>query len=207
MGRGENGNEEKNGGNGEEEIEYLGDKMRKGEEGERELLRGEEREVSQRSKEEVSRKLRDMEVRLDKRERDERKNNVIIKGLIGERNIKEVVETLWRDLEVKVESRGVKRVGGLDRDGKGMALVELESWEKKREMTEAKRKLRGRRERINNNLTREERRAKWKIERGADRERERGKRINVGYMRMWVEGKMKVWDEVGEKWFGDMENE
>lgn len=43
------------------------------------------------------------------------------------------------------------------------------------------------------------------MERDADKERERGKRVNVGYMRMWVE--MKIWDEVGEVWFGDKENE
>lgn len=43
------------------------------------------------------------------------------------------------------------------------------------------------------------------MEREADKERERGKRVNVGYMRMWVE--MKVWDEVREVWFGDKENE
>lgn len=62
----------------EKRIEYLEDKMRKGEEGERELLRGEEREEGQRGTGEVTRKLRDIEVRLDKREREERKNNVII---------------------------------------------------------------------------------------------------------------------------------
>lgn len=43
------------------------------------------------------------------------------------------------------------------------------------------------------------------MERKADKERERGKRVNVGYMRMWVE--MKVWDAVGKVWFGDKENE
>lgn len=112
----------------EKRLEYLEDKLRRGEEGERELLRGEEREEGQRGTGEVTRKLRDLEVRLDKREREERKNNVIIKGLmIGERKVKEMVETLWRDLEVKVEIRGAKSVGGLDREGKGMALVELES--------------------------------------------------------------------------------
>lgn len=184
----------------EKRLECLVDKWRRGEEGEKEPLRVEEREEGQRGTGEVTKKLRDLEVKLDKREREERRNNVIIKGLmIGEREVKEVVETLWREMEVKGEFRGVKRVGGLDREGRGMALVEMESWESKRKVIEAKRKLRGRRERIDNDLTKEERRAKWKIEREADKERERGKRVNVGYMRMWVDGKMKVWDEVGEK--------
>lgn len=155
---------------------------------------------------EVVRKLRDLEIRLDKKEREARKKNAIVKGLIiREKGVEEVAEDLWKELEVREGIKEVKRVGGLDREGRGMALIKMESLEDKKKVMEAKKKLRGRRERIDNDLTKEKRRAKWKMEREADKKRERGKRVNVGYMRMWVE--MKVWDEVGEVWFGDKENE
>lgn len=100
----------------------------------------------------------------------------------------------------------MKRVGGLDREGRGMALVKLENLESKKKVMEAKKGLKGRKEWIVEDLTKEERRAKWRIEREAERERERGRRVNVGYMRMWVNGRMKVWDEVGEVWFEERGN-
>ncbi|EFN77663.1 hypothetical protein EAI_17355 [Harpegnathos saltator] len=77
-----------------------------------------------------------------------------------------------------------------------MVLVKLGSVEQKRKMMEAKEKLRGRRERIEDDLTEEERKAKWRIEREAEVERREGKNVQVGYMKMWVNGRMKRWDEV-----------
>lgn len=75
--------------------------------------------------------------------------------------------------------------------------------EVKKRVMEAKKKLRGGRERIEDDLTVEERRAKWKIEREAELERGKGKNVQVGYMKMWVNGKLKRWDEVVEKWMGE----
>ena len=65
---------------------------------------------------------------------------------------------------------------------------------------EAKKKLKGGKERIEDDLTEEERRGKWKIEREAEVERKRGMNVQVGYMKMWVNGRLKRWDEIGEKW-------
>ena len=72
---------------------------------------------------------------------------------------------------------------------------------------EAKNKLRERRERVKDDLTEVERRARWKIEREAQRERERGRRVQVGYMKMWVDGKVRRWDEIKEKWCEEQGNE
>ena len=65
---------------------------------------------------------------------------------------------------------------------------------------EAKKKLWGRRERIDDDLTEEERKARWKVEREAAREREGGKKVQVGYMKIWVNGKVRRWDELRERW-------
>ncbi|EFN79315.1 hypothetical protein EAI_03465 [Harpegnathos saltator] len=64
---------------------------------------------------------------------------------------------------------------------------------------EAKKKLKGRRERIEDDLTEEERKTKWRIERKAEVERRKGKNVQVGYMKMWVNGRMTRWDEEREK--------
>ena len=45
------------------------------------------------------------------------------------------------------------------------------------------------------------------MEREAERERERGKKVQTGYMKMWVNGKMRRWDELGERWLGEQGNE
>ncbi|EFN76637.1 hypothetical protein EAI_08490 [Harpegnathos saltator] len=66
---------------------------------------------------------------------------------------------------------------------------------------EAKKKLRGRKERIENDLTVEERRTKWRIEREAEAERRKGKTVQMEYMKIWVDGRMQRWDEVEERWW------
>ena len=57
-----------------------------------------------------------------------------------------------------------------------MVLVKLAGREEKIKVMEAKKKLqeRGRRERIEDDMTEQERRVKWVIEREAEKERERG---------------------------------
>ncbi|EFN85015.1 hypothetical protein EAI_14345 [Harpegnathos saltator] len=73
--------------------------------------------------------------------------------------------------------RKVKRLGKGQKEGEGMVLVKLGSLEEKRKVMEAKKKLRGRRERIEDDLTMEERKTKWRIGREAETERRRGKRV------------------------------
>lgn len=133
----------------EKRLEYLEGKKRRRREGEMRAPNVEGRREEKSGVGEVARKLRDLEVRLDKKEREARKKNVIVKGLIiREKGVKEVAEDLWKELEVREGIKEVKRVGGLDREGRGMALVKMESLEGKKKVMEAKKKLRGRRERI-----------------------------------------------------------
>ncbi|XP_036145349.1 trichohyalin isoform X1 [Monomorium pharaonis] len=192
----------------EKRIEDLEEKLEKEGDKRREILKEEGRKEGKEGAGEITRRMREVEVRLDKRERESRRNNIIVKGIkIGEGKVEETIKELWGEMGIEESLREVRRVGGVDREGRGMMLVKLGSLESKRRVMEAKKRLKGRRERIDDDLTREERRARWKIEREADKEREKGKRVNVGYMRMWVDGKVKIWDEIGEMWFGDKVNE
>ncbi|EFN89600.1 hypothetical protein EAI_04348 [Harpegnathos saltator] len=88
--------------------------------------------------------------------------------------------------------REVKKIGKEEKKGEGMVLVKFESVEEERKVMEAKKKLKGRRERIEDDLTAEERKTKWRIEREAEVERMKGKNVQVGYMKMWVDGRMQT---------------
>ncbi|EFN81027.1 hypothetical protein EAI_05498 [Harpegnathos saltator] len=139
---------------------------------------------------------------MDKKEREERRKNVVVREVeMGEKGVEEGVKEIWKRMELEVDMKEVRRLGEGQREGEGTVLVKLGSMEEKRKVMEAKKKLRGRKERIEDDLTREERRTKWRIEGEAEAERRKGKKVQVGYMKMWVDGKMKRWDEVGEKWW------
>ncbi|EFN88061.1 hypothetical protein EAI_15286 [Harpegnathos saltator] len=145
--------------------------------------------------------IRELEIRIDKKEREERRKNVLVRRVeIGVKGMEEGVKEVWRRMELKVEMREVKRPGNGQKEEDGMVLVKLDSLKEKRKVMEAK-KLRRRRERIEDDLTVEERKTKWRIEREAEAERRRGRRVQVGYMKMWVDRKIQRWDEVGEKWW------
>ena len=153
--------------------------------------------------------VRKMEVKQDRKDRAGRRNNIVIRGLGWEGGEVEVgVRKLWD--RMGLEGVGVKEVARIGReggDGRGMVLVKLAGREEKRKVMEARKKLKGGKERIEDNLTEEERRGKWKIERVAEVERKRGMNVEVGYMKIWVNGRLKRWDEIGEKWVEEQGNE
>lgn len=100
------------------------------EEGERERL---ERMVG---------RMRDMEKKLEWREREEMKKNIVMRGLkVGEGNIE--IEKVMKDIGVEVRIGGVRRI----KTGKGewgeMVVVKLGSEEEKKNVMEGKKKLRG----------------------------------------------------------------
>lgn len=163
---------------------------------------GEKREAV----EENRRRLRRIEIRQDRKEREERKKHVVIRGMkIEGKEVKEEVKGLWE--RMGLEEGGIKEVKRIARVGKnGEGMVKLEGLEEKRRVMEGRKKLRGGRERIDDDLTEEERRTRWKIEREGEKEREKGKKLQIGYMKMWVNGRMKRWNEIEEKWFVEQRN-
>ncbi|CAK9816316.1 hypothetical protein ANTPLA_LOCUS8955 [Anthophora plagiata] len=168
-----------------------------------ELEKKEEKGVegNEEGRREIDRRVRELEIRIDKKEREERRRNIIIKRVKVEGNEdKKAVEQIWAGLGIKEKVEEVRRVGRVDGEGRSMVLVRMEGMEGKREVMKAKRELKGRPERVEDDLTVEERRAKWKIEREAERERRKGNRVQIGYMKMWVNNEMRKWDEIEEKW-------
>ncbi|CAD6217865.1 GSCOCG00011400001-RA-CDS, partial [Cotesia congregata] len=82
----------------------------------------------------------------------------------------------------------MRKIGGLDENGKGLVLVEMDGFSKKKEVMLAKSKLKGEIVRIEDDLTFEERRVKNIIIEEAMKERALGKTVKVRYMKMWVNG-------------------
>lgn len=80
----------------------------------------------------------------------------------------------------------MRKIGALDKEGKGLLLIEWEGLEKKKDVMEAKSKLRGEKIRVEDNLTYEERRIKKIVMEEAFKEKAAGKNVKVGYMKLWV---------------------
>jgi len=195
-----------------EELEKRMEEMEKGGGGERgkEGKEGDKREKVEQTKgkskgeiKELEERMRRLELEGEKRDREERKRNIIIKGVrVKEegmeglrKEIKEIVETTG--VIAKVE--GIRRLGKKDKEGGEIIWVRFASVGEKVEVMKGKAKLRDRREWILDDLTVRERRIEWWIRNEAERIRREGKKVRVGYMKMWIEGKLWIWDEIKDE--------
>ncbi|CAL1672175.1 unnamed protein product [Lasius platythorax] len=155
------------------------------------------RREEERVKEREARERRDEQVR-----RERKRRNLVWRGIEGD-NFEErclCLRVLLEEmLEKKVELRGVEeRLGD---DGKSILLVVLEKEEDRDEVLERRGEV-GRRWRmsVDEDLTREERKMKWRIKERARLERNRGKSVEYDSRRLWIEGKEWKWDEEAESW-------
>jgi hypothetical protein len=131
--------------------------------------------------------MRMIEKKMEKREKKEKKNNVIITRIGRTRgNIERGVEEwLEREGGVKVN---VKEAFKVNKDK--MKLAKIESWEQKNIMlNKSKLKERkGERMYIDYDLTNEERKTQDKLKEVAREERDRGKRMKIGYRKIQING-------------------
>jgi hypothetical protein len=140
-----------------------------------------------------------IEEKMEQREKKERKNNVIITGVKGitgniERGVEEWLE---REIGVKVD---VKKAFKINKDK--MMLAKIENWERKKNIMLNKSKLKerkGGRMYIDDDLTNEERKTQKKLREVAREERDRGKRVKIGYRKIQINGEWFIWDEREEK--------
>ena len=152
---------------------------------------------------ELEERMRRLELEGEKRRREERKRNIIIKGV---RVKKEGMEGLRREVEeiveatgAKAEIEGMRRMGSKDKEGREMIWVRFASVGGKIDVMKGKAKLRERREWIVDDLTEKERRVEWWIRKEAEKNRREGKKVRVGYMKIWIEDKLWIWDEMRDE--------
>jgi len=146
----------------------------------------------------VIERVKEIEKRLERKERQERRRNVIIKGMeVKEGKRREAVEEVFERIGARVRIEEVKKLG----KGEGLAeivCVKLESEEQKREVMGRKSKLRGMKERVMEDWTWKERRMRWKLEEIARKEMAKGRKVWLGYGMIKIDESWWRWDEEEE---------
>ncbi|XP_046602569.1 vicilin-like seed storage protein At2g18540 [Neodiprion lecontei] len=144
-------------------------------------------------------RLKEMEWAIERKEREERRGNIVLRGARLEKGReKEELKKILQLIGVEVEVKDMWEVGAKKGGEKGIWIARLGNREQKRQVMGRKSLLKGREERIDEDLTWAERRMKWKLREIAAIEERRGNRVRIGYAKIWIEGKMWKWDEIGE---------
>nr|XP_034174773.1 golgin subfamily A member 6-like protein 6 [Osmia lignaria] len=185
-----------------EREEKENDKWSKLEEKIQKMERG-TREERRAGKEEdtIMEKLRELEGRWERKEKEEKRKNIIIKGVrIRREEMREKTEEIMKAIGVQDAVQEVK-AAGFGEGGKeiNMVQIKLKTVEQKRSVMMKKKVLKGREERIEEDLTWKERRIQWKLRRIAKEEREKGKNVWVDHGRIRIEGKWWRWKEGSER--------
>lgn len=156
--------------------------------------REEERRRWKEEKKEMMERIKRLEMDQERREREKRKRNLVIKGAnIGKVNIEEGIEEFAREklgVEIRVEKAYEIMKGG-NKEG---IVVTVKEWEMKRNILIKKKNL----ERgiyIDDDLTWREREIQGRLRKMAREEKERGRQVKVGYMKICIEGKWFKWNE------------
>lgn len=118
---------------------------------------------------------------LERKERKERRKNIVIKGIkVKEGKRREVVKEMMKDIGMKVKIEEIRRLKGNEEGETEMIWVRLESEEQRREILEKKKNLKDRKERIVEDLTWKKRKMRWKLEDIVRMEERRGKGYGHG---------------------------
>lgn len=133
--------------------------------------------------------MRKLELEGEMRKREERKRNIIIKGVEVKRErwegLKEEVEEIVKQTGVVTKIEGTRRIGKKNGERREMVWIRLSSVKEKIEVMKGKRNLR---EWILDDLTEKERKIEWLIKREAERKRREGRRVRIGFVKLLVEG-------------------
>jgi len=208
-GRGTGGEkEEEEGGRGKRRGERRGfrgeGKRTAGEDAWRKFEEKRERVRRERERKELERKEREREVEAEKRR--ERRRNIVWRGVEGDstEERKRVIEGIVKEeLGRKVEIREVRERRG----SAGIVLITcMGRVRDKKDLLERGWEIRrnwgvG----VDEDLSMEERRVRWKLVERARAERARGKTVVTTNRRIWIDGKAWGWDLLREEWYEETE--
>lgn len=145
--------------------------------------------------------VKTINARLDAMEREKRRNNIVVQGLMleddGMLTPKEPMENFMKkQLEIDV---GVKSAVKL---GRKTYLVELDNANEKMKVMKNKNKLRNYKEGkvyINDDMSKKEREIQGKIRKAAQEEKKKGKKTKIGYQKVFVDDQEWKWCEDEER--------
>jgi len=157
---------------------------------------GVEREEARRKTEEWRNRIKILERRWERKERNDRRRNILIKGLkAGEGELKERVEEILERVGGDIKVEEVRSIQAGKTEKGRLVIVRLKSEEMRGRVLSNKRKLKGGEIWIDEDLTWEERRSRWKIRRIVREEEAKGKRVRATQEGVWIEGIWWRWDE------------
>lgn len=140
-------------------------------------------------------RIRKIERICDRKERQQRKRNIVIKRYKDERELKSKIDEIFKKIGAKVEIDGIKEIKTSREDWGGLAVVSLKSEEDRREVLRKKKGLKGENIWIKEDLTWKERQSRWKLKEVAKVEERRGTRIFIGNNKVMIDGEWWFWDE------------
>lgn len=177
----------------EEKLEKIRNELEE-ERRRREEERKKEREEWKREKEKLEQRMEELERINERRERENRKKNIVIKGVSwGRDKVEEEVSRFVKEklkAEVTVERAYKIRM----KENKETIIASLGSWDQKREVMNRKREL-TQGIWIEDDLTKEERGIQMKLRERAREEREKGNKVKVGYMKLFIGDRVFRWNE------------
>ncbi|KAI4480731.1 hypothetical protein M0802_014123 [Mischocyttarus mexicanus] len=148
----------------------------------------------------IGRRVKEMVEKMERREREERRKNVIMKKVKMGKSARETAEIVLGKIGAGVKVVEVREIGRRRKQGEETMLeVKLESVEGKREVMRKKGMLQGGREFIGDDWTWRERKMQWRLREIGSEEARRGKRVRVGYGKVFINGVVWFWDEEGVK--------
>lgn len=136
-----------------------------------------EREKVEGKQGEIEEKVKIMERRIEKKERKERKRNIVIKGIRkGRKGMETEIKEIIEELGVKAEIETIKEIEGRGEEIK-IAILKVRNIEQKKEIIIKRGKMKEKGIKIEDDLTWKERKMKWVLEEIARQERNKGKSV------------------------------
>ena len=146
--------------------------------------------------EEIKQRLKQMEKQMERRDREERRGNIIIRRVEVQGTPRETAIRLLERIGVQAKIKEIKEIRKNGKFGKETEIeVKMEDLEGKKEVMRKKGNLRGRREIIEEDLTWKQKRMQWLIKEVGEKEKKQGKRVKIGYGKLIVNEKVWYWDE------------
>ncbi|XP_063907438.1 uncharacterized protein LOC135125710 [Zophobas morio] len=141
-------------------------------------------------------KIKVLENKMEKMEKENKKNNVIITGMeINNNNEEEIItkaEEIIKHLKVEAKIKKTKRIKGT------MCVIEMETFQQKLKVMEHKWKLSNIQSGkifITSDLTERERQIQKEIKEIRDEEKKKNSNVKMGYQRLFVGGKKYIWNK------------
>lgn len=134
-----------------------------------------------------------LEEKTERIESQNRRNNVIIKGLAVEQNVEEEVNRLLESkLNSEIKPESIKPIKNIRNTP--IILLKFKNSEDKNHIMKNRSKLKGSEIYIENDMTKEERRIQFVIRKRAKEERRKGNKTNIGFKTLYINGTKWIWE-------------